>query len=444
MALPRRRNSGRLARGEGSTYPPENHPVPERRGAVDRARPPALRHRRPGTTRSWGHGRCSLSTVGTEKAPADLVVVKIDDVTFDEVLHQQWPFRRITPTRGPDRSDRRGQAKGDRLRRPVQRDEHDPRTTGLTRARSATRRQGRPRDDGGEGNGRSQLSSAAGGILKGSRARRSATPCCPTIRRRSCRRVPYKVGGHDKTSPSRRPSAGDRTGRSTRDRSTGATPGSTPRARRAPCGGLLRRRRRREGARGSFRDKIVVVGASAPSCRTSTPTSLAGEGCPGRRSRPTRSTRCCAASRCRLAPGGCRRCLIVAARRSSPRSLGAAPAPVRGRSLSRSPPAVAATSVAAQLAFNDGAILPFVYPLVRARARRPSARSPSHYSTDRVRARARRATSFSRFVPEAVVDQVLARTDDDLRLGGEQRDGTVMFTDLRGFTSFSERCRRTR
>jgi adenylate cyclase len=33
---------------------------------------------------------------------------------------------------------------------------------------------------------------------------------------------------------------------------------------------------------------------------------------------------------------------------------------------------------------------------------------------------------------------VLARTDGDLRLGGEELFGTAMFTDLRGFTSFAE------
>jgi adenylate cyclase len=45
---------------------------------------------------------------------------------------------------------------------------------------------------------------------------------------------------------------------------------------------------------------------------------------------------------------------------------------------------------------------------------------------------------FARFVPEHVMDEVLARTDGDLRLGGTRDLGTVMFTDLRGFTSFSE------
>ena len=46
---------------------------------------------------------------------------------------------------------------------------------------------------------------------------------------------------------------------------------------------------------------------------------------------------------------------------------------------------------------------------------------------------------FSRFVPDQVVEQVLARTEDGLRLGGVEMVGTVMFTDLRGFTSFSEK-----
>lgn len=52
--------------------------------------------------------------------------------------------------------------------------------------------------------------------------------------------------------------------------------------------------------------------------------------------------------------------------------------------------------------------------------------------------RARVHDVFSRFLPEHVVDDVLRRTDHELRLGGVRTVGTVMFTDLRGFTSFSE------
>jgi len=44
---------------------------------------------------------------------------------------------------------------------------------------------------------------------------------------------------------------------------------------------------------------------------------------------------------------------------------------------------------------------------------------------------------FSRFVPEAVVEEVLAEAGG-ARLGGKAVDGTIMFTDLRGFTTFSE------
>ncbi len=60
-----------------------------------------------------------------------------------------------------------------------------------------------------------------------------------------------------------------------------------------------------------------------------------------------------------------------------------------------------------------------------------------HYFTE-TRERRRTRALFARFVPENVVDQVLDRTDDDLRLGGVEREGTVMFSDLRGFTSFAE------
>jgi adenylate cyclase len=92
--------------------------------------------------------------------------------------------------------------------------------------------------------------------------------------------------------------------------------------------------------------------------------------------------------------------------------------------------------VATQLSFDHGWIISFVYPfgtLVLSSVGSLGA----HYllaAFERERVR----DVFSRFVPEAVVDQVLARTDGDLRLGGVSLVGTIMFTDLRGFTTFSE------
>jgi adenylate cyclase len=46
--------------------------------------------------------------------------------------------------------------------------------------------------------------------------------------------------------------------------------------------------------------------------------------------------------------------------------------------------------------------------------------------------------TFARFVPEPVVDEVLRRSDDDLHLRGVRVDATVMFSDLRAFTTFAE------
>jgi adenylate cyclase len=92
--------------------------------------------------------------------------------------------------------------------------------------------------------------------------------------------------------------------------------------------------------------------------------------------------------------------------------------------------------VAVQLAFNSGRILAFVYPL-GALVLTSTGALGVHYLTTAIE-RERVRDLFSRFVPEDVVDDVLARADEGLRLGGVQREGTVMFCDLRGFTSFAE------
>jgi adenylate cyclase len=93
-------------------------------------------------------------------------------------------------------------------------------------------------------------------------------------------------------------------------------------------------------------------------------------------------------------------------------------------------------AVLAQVAFDHGTIVLFVYPLV-ALALSVVGSVIVQYVVEAFE-RARTRDVFARFVPETVVDQVLARTGGELRLGGEKVFGTAMFTDLRGFTTFSE------
>ncbi len=93
-------------------------------------------------------------------------------------------------------------------------------------------------------------------------------------------------------------------------------------------------------------------------------------------------------------------------------------------------------TIGTQVAFDNGWILSFVYPLL-ALALGTLGTLAVLYVGETIE-RARVHDLFSRFVPADVVDQVVASAGDNLRLGAVERDCSVLFSDLRGFTSFSE------
>jgi adenylate cyclase len=98
--------------------------------------------------------------------------------------------------------------------------------------------------------------------------------------------------------------------------------------------------------------------------------------------------------------------------------------------------AAVALFVGAQLAFQSGWVILFIYPALALILSTIGALAA--YYVLSIFERQRTRDTFARFVPESVVDQLLAAGDGSGRLATTQVFGTCMFTDIRGFTTFSE------
>jgi adenylate cyclase len=191
-------------------------------------------------------------------------------------------------------------------------------------------------------------------------------------------------------------------------------------------------------ARGKFRasdvrGKVVVVGATAESLHDYHSTSTSGGGLmAGPEIQAASMVTALAGFPLHDAPGWLNAVLLVAL------GIAAPLAALRLRifvALGIGIVALVAFLVGSQIAFNHDLILTVVYPALAGLTALLATALIHGVTVAFEREQARDA--FARFVPEAVVDEVL-RSADGARLGGVQREGTVMFSDLRGFTSFAE------
>jgi adenylate cyclase len=185
---------------------------------------------------------------------------------------------------------------------------------------------------------------------------------------------------------------------------------------------------------GLFRDKIVMVGASAPILQDVHATATSnGATMPGPEVWAGATSTLLRGAPLKDAPVWLNLLMIVFLGAFAP--LGS----VRVHPLRALLDALAVAALftgATQLLFNRGWILSFVYPLI-ALALATLGTLAVLYFTEAIE-RERVRDIFKRFVPADVVDEVLARTDKNLRLGAVERDCTVLFADLRSFTTFSE------
>jgi adenylate cyclase len=183
-----------------------------------------------------------------------------------------------------------------------------------------------------------------------------------------------------------------------------------------------------------FRGAIVIVGASAPILQDAHVTATSGAGeMPGPEIMANATSTLLRNVPLRNAPGLVNVALIVLLGLAVP--LGSTRLR-RRRSLLDALALAVVFTVATQIEFNSGLIVSFVYPMLALALGVLGTLAVLYVGEAIERERVR--DMFSRFVPAGVVDEVLARTGENLRLGAVERDCTVLFSDLRGFTTFSE------
>ena len=362
---------------------------------------------------------------GSDGAPPDVVVVGIDDVTFGE-LQERWPFPRRFHARAIDRLSEAGAkaiAYDIQFTEPTTaRDDNAlitavDRADGVVLATTEVDAKGRANVFGGEEvlrsvgarAGNSNLLNDEDGVI---------------------RRMPLQVEGLTSFSiASVDVLRGERDRRRTGSEwiDYAGEPGTVDYV-------SFSRLLSREFADGLFDGKIAVVGAAAPSLQDTHSTAV-GEG--AQMSGPEVQANAMATALAGFplseASHGLNVGLIVLLGLIGP-ATALAFGPLRAAIYG----ALAAVvfTVVVQLAFNSGLIISFLYPIAALLLGVTGALAIGlvldAFERERVR------DVFSRFVPEPVVAEVLKNVDEDLRLGGKKQVVTVLFSDVRGFTTYSE------
>jgi adenylate cyclase len=385
--------------------------------------------------------RAELSTVdtrfeirGERPVPKDVVVVGIDDVTFSD-LKQRFPFSRLTFARALSQISR------DRPRAIVY-DVEFSETTGNSQAAIiadnalvlATRRarnvifsatevgkNGATKIFGGKEFQKFARATVGNGLL-------------PEGSAGALRRLPYEIDGLRTLAVATVERVTHRPVDRSRMTGDGAWidfSGPPGHIRYVSFSHAVTRRFKP----GTFTNRIVVIGAAAPSLQDRHPTSwpageMAGPEIHANaidtllRGAPLRDS------------SGLADILIALGLTLVPALLGLRLRPRAALGLGTAAALVYVLVV--QFAFGRGLILPVVVPLIGLGFALVGALAV-HWMTASVE-RTQTRDLFSRFVPDSVVAQVLDRADseDDVRLGGELLTATVLFSDLRGFTSFAE------
>ena len=365
---------------------------------------------------------------GDEAAPLDVVIVKVDDVTFEE-LNERWPFPRTMHAR---LFERIAKGKPSAIAFDIQFSEYGTVAEDNALGNALFRHPGltvlstTEVDEEGEAN---LIFDRAALKELGARA---GNANLPTDKDGIIRRFPYEVEGLKGFAIVGAEIAGRRTitvkemGSDNQWIDYAGRPGTVNSYSysRVLDGKVPPR---------VFRDKVVVIGATAPSLQDihATPT---GSVMSGPEIQANAISTALDGFPLRSLPDLWNIVLIVALGLIVPLvSLRAGPL----ISVSVGILAFGLFSLGTQLSFEQGGkVSSYVYPTA-ALAMATVGSIGTHYTLAAFE-RERVRDVFSRFVPEQVVDQVLAQADADLRLQGKELVTTVMFSDLRGFTSSTE------